>query len=291
MSAGTMEIVKSSIGRLLGLDGHYDSQESSGLGQYAPFLAGDGMRGFKLYPITKSFLAGNSLKVSHPVIYKYVFDDFLGYALDAYKWNVLKGSGATAAYPAITTGSEGTIVLTTGVDAAHTMAANGSQLVGALNFLVSNDETEFEANVGKISALTSQSICFGLTDAVSLQAPFTRTTATTTANATNAACFLQDAASTTTTMYAVSVNAGGTPQSTSLGVNVSTSAYHKYRIHIDAAGNAVFYIDGVLVATQLLAVATTAILTPTVEMFSEATSGSQTLKVDYILAQQLAQRG
>lgn len=283
MSAGTLEIIKSEIGRLLGLDGHTDPAETNG--EYAPFLTGDGLRGLRLYPINKAFIAGNDYKFTRREFYHEVWDDFVTRTLDNLKWTVLTGSDGSCAN-AINVQTGGVDRLTSGANATHTMAANGAQTVGSRNFLASQG-IRYEARLGKISALTSQSICFGLIDAITLTAPFTRATVTTTANGTNGACFLQDSASTNTKLYAVSVNAGGSPQSTALNIDVDTAAFHRYRIDIDELGNAKYYVDGALVATILLAVATTATLAPSVGMFSNATSASQTLDIDYLGTQQL----
>lgn len=274
-------IVKSIEGNLLGLD---STQLSSPKGDYSPYLMGRDFRGLRLFPIGKTGIQGNDYKISAPFLHNDVFDDFLGAALSNF-WNAVKGSdGSTAT--AINVQNNGIYRLTTGAGSTHTMAVNGAQITGALTLLVSDAGTHWEARLGKISALTSQSICFGLVDVSTLSAPFTRTTTTTTANGTNGAAFLQDAASTNAKLYAVAVNAGGSPQSVALNLDVDTAAHHVYRIEIDAAGNATYFIDGVLVATILLAVATTAVLGSSVGMFSEATSGSQTLDIDYILTQQ-----
>jgi uncharacterized Zn-binding protein involved in type VI secretion len=70
-------------------------------------------------------------------------------------------------------------------------------------------------------------------------------------------------------------------------LGIDTVTYHKYRIEIDGSGNATFYIDGVLVASLTAAVATTAVLCGSVGTFSEITSGSQTVDIDYMFLQQL----
>jgi hypothetical protein len=275
-------IRKSIDSNLLGLD---STETTVPLGGYTPYLMGKDLRGLRLFPIGKTGLQGNDYKISAPIIHNEFFDDFLGRVLDANKWLALTGSdGANS--PVINLQNGGVVRLTTGSGSTHTMAVNGSQFVSSRNFLVSNGGLRAEFRLGKISALTSQSICFGFTDAITLAAPFTRTTVTTTATATNAACFLQDAASTNTKLYAVAVNAGGTAQSVALNLDVDTAALHTYRIEIDKLGNATYFVDGVLVATILLAVATTFSACSTVGMFSEATSGPQTLDVDYVLLQQ-----
>lgn len=274
-------VLKSIEGNLLGLDG---TQAGTPLGDYSPYLMGRDFRGLRLFPTGKTGLLGSDYKVGGIFLHTEVFDDFLGKAVDVGKWNILKGSDASTAN-AINAQSMGVDRLTTGAGSTHTMAVNGAQTVGDTNFKVSNGGARIETRLGNISALTSQSICFGFCDAFTLTAPFTLATATVTANGTNGACFLQDSAGTNTHLNAVAVNAAGSPQVVALTNDVDTAAFHVYRVEIDAAGNATYFIDGVLVATILLAVATTAVLAPTVGMFSNATSASQTLDVDYIYAQ------
>lgn len=282
--ASTLEILKSEIGRLLGLDG--TTSGSGATAEYAPFLTGDGLKGMRIYPVNKAFQLGNDYKMGSPAAYVEYFDDFLGPVLSTARWTALTGSDGSNS-PVINLQQGGVVRFTTGAGSTHTMAVNGSQLVSSRNLLVSNGGVRADFRLGKASAITSQQYCFGLIDAVTLTAPFTRTTATTTANGTNGACFLQDPASTNTHLYAVAVNAGGSPQSVALNVDIDTAAQHVYRIEIDAAGNATYFIDGALVATIALAVATTAQLAMSIGTFSEATSGSQTLDADYVLGQQL----
>lgn len=290
MVASTLEIIKSEIGRLLGLDGHQDPQATNG--EYSPFVTGDGLAGMRIYPVNRnsSFKPGNDYRISHPVKYTTFFDDFLGKQLDTNKWNQLTGSDGScaAAYNAQT---GGVLRLTSGAGSTHTVAVNGAQITGGLNFLASQG-IRCEADVGKISALTSQNIFIGLTDATTLKAPFTISGTTFTGNDTNAVGFVEDSAATgaAAKLNAVAINAGGAVQSVNLGIDIDTAAKHQYRVDVNELGNATFYVDGVQVATIAAAVATTAVLAPTVEMFSNATSASQTLDVDYVLTEQLSYR-
>lgn len=277
-------------GFTLGLDNTEGPAPSSGVsgGLWTPYLTGNNFQGLRIFPVGQYGLAGNDYKEGVRISHVDLYDDFIGHALDTFKWNVLKGSDGSA-NNAINVQKNGVDRLTSGAGSTHTMAVNGAQTVGNNNFLVSAGGLRMETRLGDISALTSQSICFGLCDASTLTAPFTLAATTVTANGQNGACFLQDSAGTNTHLNAVAVNAGGSPQVVALTQDVDTAAFHVYRVEIDAAGNATYYIDGVLVATINLAVATTATLSPTVGMFSNATSASQTLDIDYMLAQ--AKRG
>lgn len=297
----SLDIVKSEIGNLFGLDGHLDPAETKG--EYAPFATGKELRGFRIYPINKSFNPGSDYKITHRVFYPHFFDDFLGAALDTFKWNALAGSNAASGQTPVIDAAQdgGAVIMTTGAGSTHTMAVNGTQLTGGRNHKISSGAVRYEAAVGFASALTSQVYNMGLTDATTLLMPFTISGTTVTGNCTNALAFVQDAAATgndASKLIACAINAGGSPQSavcarTNLNqiapstLSIDTAAYHKYRIEVDPAGNAMFYIDDCLVATILLAVATTAVLAPTVAASSEATSAGQTLLVDYVMAESL----
>lgn len=255
------------------------------------YLAGAYLKGMRVSGVKgvgpdNGKVLGASYKLDNYVRHVDFFDDFLGKTL-ATRWNANTGSDGSCAAAIHADQTGGAARITTGAGSTHTEAVNGANIVGDRNWLISNGGTVFEGRIGKIGALTSQSIFFGLTDADTLTAPFTIATGTTTANATNGVGFCQDAAGTNTHLNCVAVNAGGSPQTVALAVDVSTSAYHIYRVEVDAAGNANFFIDGLQVATIALAVATTSLLAPIMNMFSEATSASTTLDADFIFCQSL----
>lgn len=281
MATPRYDIRKSIIGSFLGLD-----QSEDATGAYMPHLQGTDLMGLRLYQAGKSFQGGADYKIGSPHRYVTFFDDFTGKTL-AGTWNANVGSDGSAAAALHADQNGGAVRLTTGAGSTHTEAVNGSGIVANRNFLVSNGGLVCEWRAGKISALTSQSIYLGLTDADTLLAPFTITGTTVTANATNAAGFVEDAAATggSAKLNAVAVNAGGSGQSVNLGIDVDTAAFHLYRVEIDALGNAMYYVDGAWVATIALAVATTSLLAPALNMFSEATTGSQTIDADYVWAQ------
>ena len=297
--AGTKYNIRLSIeGSNLGLDTTQGPVQAANLpalalGDYAPFLMGREFMGLRLFPAGLTGQAGNDYIVRHPALHCELFDDFLGVEISPVLFNALAGTGGSPVAPAISppatsSAANGVLLFTSGSDATATMATNGSQLTGALSGLVSNGGTVFEARIGGLSAATAQSICFGLVDVVTLSAPFTNTTGTTfVKTATNGACFLQDSRGTNKALTAISTNAAAAVQTTTLAnaVNITAATFNTYRIEIDAAGNAVFFIDGVQVASQLLAVATTAVLAPSIGMF--ASSGTaETMLVDYVMYKQ-----
>lgn len=282
-------ILKSLEGNLLGLDNTkapalLPGGSASSLGDYAPYLTGKDFRGLRLFPIGRYGLQGSDYKIDAPVLANDVFDDFLGAAISNF-WNAVHGTDAGATVT-ISSQNNGGVRLTSGANATHTMAANGAQITTALTNLVSDGGLRFESRLGNLSGAASQSVCFGLVDVATLSAPFTVAAGVVTATGQNGAAFVQDAAGTNTALNAVAINAGGAVQVVPLTNAVSlANVFNTYRIEIDAAGNAMFFIDGVLVATIALAVATTSLLTPSIGMFAEATAASQHLDIDYILTQ------
>lgn len=276
------DIKRSIAGNSLGLDGGSDT-----VGDPLTHLEGLGLLGLRTFSVGNDFQRGCDYKSGNINRYATFQDDFLGKTLSTV-WNANTGSDGSCAAAIHADQSGGAVRLTTGAGSTHTEAVNGANIVGDRNFLVSNGGLVSEWRAGKISALTSQSIYLGLTDADTLTAPFTLTGTTVTANATNGAGFLQDAAATggSANLNAVAVNAGGSPQVVNLGSAViDTAAFHLYRVEIDALGNAIYFIDGVQVASIALAVAITSLLAPIMNMFSEATAASATLDADYAYCQ------
>ena len=213
-----------------------------------------------------------------------LFDDFLSATLRG-DWNANKGSDGSTGN-AINVAVGGTNRLTTGAGATHTMAVNGAQITSPLVFKVSNGGLRFETRI-KVSAITSQNYVFGLVDASTLTAPFTISGTTITGNGTNGVAFVQDSAASGAAagLNGASINAGGAVQSVNFGTGQLTTAYAIFRIDVDASGNASFYINGLLVGKIAAALATTSVVCAAVGTFSNITSGSQTVDIDYILAE------
>lgn len=285
-------IVKSIEGNLLGLDNTKLPPFAPGgvalpIGEYGPYLTGANFQGLRIFPSNFYGLLGSDYKEGVRISHNDLFDDFLGASVNATTWNAIHGTDGTAA-SAVVAANNGILRLTSGANATHTMAANGAQVTGALNSLVSDGALRFEARLGNLSGAASQSICFGLVDVSTLSAPFTVAAGVVTGNGQNGAAFVQDAAGTNTALNAVAINAGGAVQVVPLTNAVGlANVFDRYRIEIDSLGNANYFIDGVLVATIALAVATTAVLAPSVGMYSEATATSKTLDIDYLLTQSL----
>lgn len=222
-----------------------------------------------------------------------VVDDFLGSAISAPNWSVAKGSDAgTVNFATLAAQAGGVVRGTTGAGGTTTMAVNGVQIAGGRNYLVSNGVIVMEADI-KPSAIATINFFVGLTDTTigTLQAPFTISGGTPTANCTNGVGFVFDTGATASTTKLANVNGGGTAALVETGLTPDVAAFHRYRVAVDALGNAYFFIDGVRVgvilgaATIPLAVATTAILAPKVSAFTLA-AGSANIDLDWLSCQQ-----
>jgi len=89
-------------------------------------------------------------------------------------------------------------------------------------------------------------------------------------------------AETTDDIYALSVLANATPQSTDTGTNLVLATSHIYRIQLDSAGNARYFIDGAFVAEHLLAVTTTDDLCFTIAGLITTGSTAALIDIDYV---------
>ena len=211
------------------------------------------------------------------------FDDFLGDVL-ADQWGSAVGSDPQCVAPAALAGiSRGVVRMTTGDDAAATMAVNGVQLVSAAQWQTSNGGLVFEARA-RISAITLAQFFVGLTDTLALEAPFTLAAGDVlTATASDAVGFLFDTAADTDTWWLVggANNVAATKQNTGLSPAASTN--ETFRIEMTAAGVATFYRNGSQIGTAMTGAVTAAtLLTPYVGGFSRTTA-TRLIDCDYVL--------
>ena len=99
--------------------------------------------------------------------------------------------------------------------------------------------------------------------------------------ATNAAGWLWDPDLTTDYLCCVSVNADADGTNYTTTTALTDGAWAIYRVDIDAAGNAYFYLNGSLIYTEALAVATTAALCGTVQIINHP-GPTDAVNIDYI---------
>ena len=110
----------------------------------------------------------------------------------------------------------------------------------------------------EITDVSGTVMFFGYSDATSETSPAGTIDAdggTVTAGTNNAVGFLCDADLGTSSLYCVSVNAGGTAQSLDTGIDWTDTQSKRLRVSLDASGNAYFYVDGVQEGYLALAVA------------------------------------
>lgn len=214
-------------------------------------------------------------------------DDFLGEEIDGYKWQSLIGSNASCQQAILLQDqTRGMGRLTTGADAGGTMALNGCQLQGALNWSANQGGLVIEGRL-LMSAITNVAVFFGFTDQVSaLEMPFTLAAGDVlTSNATDAVGVLFDTGADTDNWWAVGVAADVDATKQNLAVAPVAATMEYWRIEITTAGVATFYRNGSLVGSAMTAALTaSAQLTPVVVAFSRG-AASRTIDVDFINVQ------
>jgi hypothetical protein len=206
-----------------------------------------------------------------------IFDDFTMEAIQTTgagdgNWIVFAGSDGDADAAAIVAGGpEGQVVMGSGGTGAADDGTVISLILLSQGSLVSLGMTVFETRVS-FDQVTGTSWCFGLSDTLAhsdernLYKVNSGTIADGGLTLDDAVCFAFDTDATAPTKWQFCSENGGTIAA-SAAEDAHTAGpvadtYAVLRIEVDATGDARLYIDGVLVKTQLLAVATTAILIP-----------------------------
>jgi hypothetical protein len=211
------------------------------------------------------------------------FDDFLDDTLDDF-WAVASGTDAQATNPAISAAADGTIICVSGDDDG-TVAADGSSITGeVLQWKAADGGLEFECRV-KLNIITKCVVNLGFTDVAcdtTLEIPINVDGSDEgSATATNAVVFGFDTGSASDHWMALGVKAD-TEVEADTGLAPTAGTWQRFKIVVDASGNAKFYIDGNLVASLDDAVTATTLLTPIVVLSTEDGTASITLTCDYI---------
>jgi hypothetical protein len=209
-------------------------------------------------------------------------DDFDGAAILG-TWGVTKGSDGGCANFAINAALSGTIRATTGAGAGASMAVNGVQVSGHLNFQANAGGCEFGYRV-KLGAITTAAIFVGWTNQVAaLQMPLNGAGGGNgfTVNANDCVGMLFDTTMTNATWWAASAKGGVATAGINSGVAPIAAAYDDVFVQVDANGNASFYLDGVSVGSIQGAVTANVPLAPVIAAFRRS-AASTTLDADYI---------
>ncbi len=217
-----------------------------------------------------------------------IFDDFLSQTIIEADgpWIENSGGDTQAVDPAIVaTAVGGQITLASG-DADGVCSNDCSQIVSSIPVTADLGGVVFETRLHIDGAITTVSVCAGLTDSTSLEEPASIATATITTVLSDGVVFCFDSAATLKQWYAIGVDTN--TDATGNGAAGAASApvadtFQVLRIELDADGvTARFYIDGVLVVRLTAAAAT-----PTVNLFAtvvvnSTTTTLKTVDIDYI---------
>lgn len=211
-----------------------------------------------------------------------LFDDFLGDVIED-GWSAAKGADPQGVIATIQAGVSGLVRLTSG-DVGDTFANDGSSLTHELNWKANQGNLVAEFKFTPVSSVASVAYFIGLSDAKAtgtLEAPFTLSGTTFTSNATDAVGFVFDTAATTDTWRCVGVKADtdATAVDTSLAPVADTAAF--FRVEVDSAGNATFYINDAKFGPIANAVTATVALTPIVTVVTRTTA-TKSVDVDYV---------
>jgi hypothetical protein len=222
----------------------------------------------------------------------YYYDNFHYAALPGVDVNWVRRTG-TDPQAVITLGTSfgGGIVLTSGDDVAATMAVNGAQLSGPPAVRAgsgggTNKITfAFQTFIGDI---TNVCIFCGLSDQnAALEMPFTLAAADAlTSNATDAVGILFDTAAATDNLWLVGVKTDVDATKQNTGAAPVTNAHQLWRIEIDVAGAATFFLNDVQGGTAMAnAVALNVSLYATFAVFSRTTASKTLFIAQSFLAQ------
>lgn len=212
-----------------------------------------------------------------------IFDDFLGPTLRT-EWAVTKGSDGGAANFAPSAALCGMARAVTGAGAGASMAVNGVQLNGALNWQANQGDLVVQARV-KIQTIANIAFYFGLTDqTAALEDPITGAGGGDgiTTNATDAVGFLYDTTMTTKHWWLVGVanDVDAAPQDSG-GAPVANT-YDVLRIEVRIDGSAYFYRNGLLVGNVMAGACRPTIpLTPVIAAFSRS-AASQNIDAELL---------
>lgn len=212
------------------------------------------------------------------------FDDFLGDVL-ADQWGNKTGSHGSVVAPAVVSGVEyGMVRMTTGADAAGSVATNGVLLQSDLQWYPQHTLV-YEVRI-KMSAITNVAVFVGFTDQIAtLEMPIYSASSadTLTTDASNAVGVMFDTAMSTDNWWQVGVANGVAATAQNSAVAPTASTYEVWRIEVASNGTATFFRNGTQVGTAMTgAAAANVILSPVVAAFSRS-NAARNIDMDYLL--------
>lgn len=192
-----------------------------------------------------------------------------------------KFNGSDATAPAVLSGGAGGILrLTAGNNAGGTVAQNGSQVYGGLNFIPATNGPGRIYAKWELTAITTVKIFIGFTDRIdALEFPITLSGTTFTAVADDACGILFDTEATTDTIRLVGVKATVLATSQDLSVAPVAATAEDIMIDVSAAGAMTVWRNGAIVGTAMAnAVSTSVALAPTI-IISDPSASIRSLDV------------
>lgn len=213
------------------------------------------------------------------------YDHFTGAALSTH-YTLLKGSDGSAVNPAISLVKGGRVRLTNASAGAASMAVGGCQIAAARNWEADKGNLLLGTALN-LSTLTNMSVFVGLTDKITLEAPFSMSGTTLTSNATDGFGFLFDGGATAaTTWKCVGVKNNTDATTIETGVVHVAGTDDLLAMECDAAGTVKFYINGILVGSMVNAVTVTVALTETIASWVRTTAAANTVDCDFLSVEQ-----
>lgn len=217
-----------------------------------------------------------------PSNYVQLSDHFLGDVISD-QWSAAKGTDGQAVIATITSAVGGWLRLTSGD--TTTVAESLSSLTQALNWSAEQGGLTLKVKIKPVSSVADVSYFIGFTDVLAtttLEDPMSLSGTTLTTNASNAVGFLFDTAATNDVWHCQGVKANTDTALTATSIAPTADTEQVLEIRVDSSGGAIFYIDGIQVASVGACVTASTALTPVVTVMARTTT-SKSIDLDYVL--------
>lgn len=211
------------------------------------------------------------------------FDHFTGPVMNPNLWASVKGSDGACVFFAVHADKGGKLRGTFGAG-ANTMAINGSELTGELNWDTGKGAFSFAATA-QLSDIAHTVLFVGMTDKKTLECPFTMSVVTLTSNASNGFGFLYDNRATVANWKCVGVAADVDAGIIDTGSPPVAATDDLFVMESDALGTVTFYLNGKAIGTTPGCCTPGTALCPVIAGFT-TTGVSQTVDTDFLSVEQ-----
>lgn len=214
-----------------------------------------------------------------------ISDSYQGFSINTQMWAMTKGTNATCNYGIVQSQPRAALRLTFGNDAGGTMDANGSLKAGSLSWRPQDGAMFIESRFFT-SSISNVVYFVGFTDTTDFECPFTLDgSANPVAVATDAVGILFDTNGSSTAFYGVGVK-NGVVVSVNLGNPPTGSGTVRWRVSVDAGGNATFFRNGLKIGGTLANAVTPTISLAPVECGFSRNNSSKYLQLDFTTVKQ-----